>query len=82
VRLIVYFERKDNGSVARHLPEYVTTGRDGRFRVDGVASGLLYQVLEAGKPPRGSIAILATHLAVKTGHTRDLGDVKAKPFPE
>jgi hypothetical protein len=82
VPLAVYFARKDDGSVALHLPERVTTDQDGRFRIEGVAPGLVYQILEAGKQPNDTIAVVATRLSVKAGETKDLGDVKAKPFRE
>ncbi len=78
----IYLELKYDGGVAGHFPERVTTDRDGRFRVEGLAAGLRYQIIELGKPPKGEVAVVATRLSVKAGESKDLGDVKAKPFRE
>ncbi len=80
VRFLVFFEKKDDGSVARHFPERVTTDREGRFRVEGLAAGLRYQIIEAGKSANESAAVVATGISVRAGESKDLGDVKARPF--
>ncbi len=82
VRFRIYLELKYDGGAAGHFPERVTTDRDGRFRVEGLAAGLRYQIIEIGKPPKVEVAVVATRLSVKAGETKDLGDVKAKPFRE
>jgi hypothetical protein len=76
----IYFERKDTGYVARHFPERVKTDQEGRFRVEGLAAGLVYQIIETGKASNDEVAVVATKLSVKAGESKDLGDVKAKPF--
>jgi RNA polymerase sigma factor (sigma-70 family) len=82
VSFLIFFEKKDDGSVARHFPERVKTDREGRFRVEGLAVGLRYQIIEAGKPPNIGVAVVATRLSVRAGESKDLGDVKARPFGE
>jgi RNA polymerase sigma factor (sigma-70 family) len=82
VSCLIFFEKKDDGSVPRYFPERVKTDREGRFRVEGLAAGLRYQIIEAGKPPKDLVAVVAKGLSVRAGETKDLGDVKAKPFGE
>jgi hypothetical protein len=55
------------------LPAHVKTDADGRFRVEGLAPGLLYDldVLVIG----GSAGPVFKKLSIKPGETRDLGDV-------
>ena len=82
VSFLIFFEKKDDGSSARHFPERVKTDRDGRFRVEGLAAGLRYQIIEEGKPPELGVAVVGTRLSVRAGESKDLGDVKARPFGE
>jgi RNA polymerase sigma factor (sigma-70 family) len=78
VELIVFFQKKDDGYLAGHFPERVTTDGEGRFRVENLAPGLVYQINEAGKPPNLTIASVATRLSVKAGELKDLGGVTAR----
>jgi hypothetical protein len=78
VDMLVHFTRKDTDSLAEHLPRRITTDGEGRFRVEGLAPGLSYQINLAGKPPNTTIGNVAVGLSVKSGETRDLGDVKGK----
>jgi RNA polymerase sigma factor (sigma-70 family) len=52
------------------------TDKDGRFRIEGLAPGMQYTlaVVQNGKPT----AQLFTGLTVKSGESRDLGDIQAK----
>jgi RNA polymerase sigma factor (sigma-70 family) len=80
VVLQIHFVRKDSGGVAEHLPPRITTDPQGRFRVDGLAAGLVYQINLAGKPVTRTIGSVAPRVSVKPGETKDLGDVKGKLF--
>jgi protocatechuate 3,4-dioxygenase beta subunit len=53
------------------------TDKDGRFRIEGLASGEKYtlEVVKNGKPT----ARLLTGLTVKSGETRELGNIQVKP---
>jgi hypothetical protein len=82
VSFLIFLERPDDGSNSRYYPERVKADAGGRFRVVGLAGGQRYQIIEAGKPPNDNVAIVVTGLSVKAGETKDLGDVKAKPFQE
>jgi hypothetical protein len=53
------------------------TGKDGRFRVEGVLPGLKVAVY-AGKNTT-YFDPLVTGLTLKPGEVKDLGDVRAKP---
>jgi hypothetical protein len=72
----IYFVRKDNDSTATHLPVQIRTDRAGRFCVEGLAPGVVYQIIAWR---RGTIA---DRLSIQPGETRDLGDVKGKPSQE
>jgi hypothetical protein len=60
-----------------------TTDADGRFRIEGVASGLTYDL--AASPGEGEAAAASVYtregLSVEPGKTRDLGDLKSKEAP-
>jgi protocatechuate 3,4-dioxygenase beta subunit len=67
------------GLTAAALPlPRVTTGPDGRFRLEGLIPGLRYDVFAqtAGEPFR-----LVADLAVSGGACKDLGEPTAKPKP-
>jgi hypothetical protein len=76
--LTIDFELPIGGGLLPHYPE-VKTDAEGRFRIDGLAPGLPYFVL-LGKPPLfvGEV----TRLKIRTGETRDLGEVKYMPLPQ
>jgi protocatechuate 3,4-dioxygenase beta subunit len=82
VNLLIHFVRKDNDYVAEHLPARIKTDREGRFRVEGLAPGVVYQINLAGKPPNITTGSVANRLSVKSGETKDLGDVKGKLFQD
>jgi protocatechuate 3,4-dioxygenase beta subunit len=77
--LRVFYYKRD-GILNEHLPHVVRTDDEGRFRVEGVIPGLLYQVDLAGKPPRSTIGSVKVDLTVEPGEVKDLGDVKARLF--
>jgi hypothetical protein len=79
--LRIYFDRRGT-YLQDHLPDVVRSDDDGRFRVEGVISGLRYQVNVAGKPPNITVASVAVGLVLKPGEVRDLGDVKARKHGE
>ena len=82
VPLRIHFVRKDPGYVADHLLDRITTDPDGRFRVEALAAGLVYQINLAGKPPNTTIGSVAPRVSVKSGEVKDLGDVKGRLFQE
>ena|SRR5437868_2660445 len=82
VPLRIHFVRKENGSVAEHLPHRIATNPEGRFRVEGLAPGVVYQVNLAGVPPNTTIGTVAPRVSIQSGETKDLGDVKGKLFQE
>jgi RNA polymerase sigma factor (sigma-70 family) len=64
------------------------TDEDGRFRVEGLVPGLKYnlalyefdrEVFPAGQKWMG---LAFTDLILQTGETKDLGDLKLRPFPK
>jgi RNA polymerase sigma factor (sigma-70 family) len=74
------FYHKPKGTLYQHLPNLIRTDDQGRFRVEGVIPGLIYQVVVAGKQGR-TIGSVKTGLSPKPGEVKDLGDVKARLFP-
>jgi hypothetical protein len=54
------------------------TGKDGRFRMEGIIPGLKIGLL-AGKNT-AYFDTLVPELTLKPGEVRDVGDVKAKPL--
>jgi RNA polymerase sigma factor (sigma-70 family) len=56
------------------LPEHAKTDADGRFRLEGLAPGLRYELQILGNG--GFYGAVFKELTVKAGETRDLGDVK------
>ncbi len=56
------------------LPEHVKTDADGRFRAEGLAPGLKYNLHILGNG--GFYGAVFKDLTIKAGETRDLGDVK------
>ena len=65
------------------FPRGVRTDKDGKFRVEGLAPDLTYRLaLFRGMyllMPEGEVGKGAT---VKAGETKDLGEVKIKPFDQ
>jgi hypothetical protein len=82
VNLLIHFVRKDNGYVAEHLPHRIKTDAEGRFRVEGLAPGVVYQINLAGKPPNNTIGSVVSRLSIQSGETKDFGDVKGKLFQD
>ena len=56
------------------MPEHVKTDADGRFRLEGLAPGLTYELQILGNG--GFYGAVFKDLTIKAGETRDLGDVK------
>jgi RNA polymerase sigma factor (sigma-70 family) len=82
VDLRIHFVRKDTDYVALHLPEQIKTDPQGRFRIEGLAPGVVYQINLAGKPPNFTIGSVAPRVSIKPGESKHLGDVKGKLFQE
>jgi hypothetical protein len=65
--------------------EFIRTDQEGRFHIDGLAPGFSYEIDVIPPPPKGIAAPYVQHLAsgviVKSGETKDLGDLKMKPVP-
>ena len=55
------------------LPEHVKTDADGRFRLEGLAPGLKYELQVLGNG--GFYGAVFKDLVIKAGETRDLRDV-------
>lgn len=53
------------------------TDAEGRFRVDGFVPGQKYSAIVIGVNPDGEFGSVFENLVLKTGETRDLGDVRA-----
>jgi RNA polymerase sigma factor (sigma-70 family) len=65
----------------RHVPR-VRVGKDGKFRIDGLARGLKYSV-SVVKDPGYALEISGKNLqdfTIKPGETRELGDIQVKPM--
>jgi hypothetical protein len=77
VGLGIYFRRQDVDYLATHLPVEIRTDREGRFRVEGLAPGVAYEIRVFGKPG----TTIARRLSIDSGQTRDLGDVMGKLLP-
>jgi hypothetical protein len=63
--------------------EEVKTGRDGRFRAEGLTPGMEFR-LSASNDNKGFLALAGTpdgmrQLSVRSGETKDLGDLRVKP---
>jgi RNA polymerase sigma factor (sigma-70 family) len=82
VNLLIHFVRKDKGYVAEHLLHRIKTDAEGRFRVEGLAPGVVYQINLSGKPPNTTIGSVVPRLSIQSGETKNLGDVKGKLFEE
>jgi hypothetical protein len=65
--------RLGGGSIS-HQPEHIRTDAEGRFRIEGLAPGLAYQVY-----PQGTAGMRAQKPfdveATKPGEARDMGNV-------
>src|SRR5262249_36549396 len=61
------------------LPDLVQVDKDGRFRVEGLVLGLNYnlQVMKGNFFPKLNVTTIK-NVSVKSGETRDLGDVPVK----
>jgi RNA polymerase sigma factor (sigma-70 family) len=76
--LSIYFNKRGKDSLNAHLLEVVQTDDEGRFRVEGVVPGLIYQVNVAVK--RRTIGSVKVGLTLKPGELKGLGDIKARLF--
>ncbi len=67
--LDLYFQQK-NGSFAHYFPERITTGADGRFRIDALLPNYDFHLRET----KGYF----TFGGLRSGETKDLGDVQTQ----
>jgi RNA polymerase sigma factor (sigma-70 family) len=65
------------------LNRELTTDAGGKFRAEGLAPGLPYEVVvtEEGRKPGAVILSHRLGLSAEPGKSRDLGDLKCKPVP-
>jgi RNA polymerase sigma factor (sigma-70 family) len=80
VALQIYFQRQDEDVLASHRPALVKTGADGRFRLENLVPGLVYQIIEIGKSSGQERGVIATGIKVRSAETKDLHDVRLRPF--
>lgn len=67
-------------SWSKILYQKATTDAEGRFHVEGLVPGLKYFVVE--EPGGTFLKPLARDIAVESGKTKDLGDLKSKQMPD
>jgi hypothetical protein len=60
-----------------HLGRYKTDG-EGKFRIDGIIPGLSYQGLFVPRPDQPYAYSIFDDLTLKSGESKDVGDVKAR----
>jgi RNA polymerase sigma factor (sigma-70 family) len=64
------------------LPGRVSPGKDGKFRLDGLAPGLAYNLgVSKGYYGLETEGPELKGLTIKPGETKDLGDIRVKPMP-
>jgi RNA polymerase sigma factor (sigma-70 family) len=80
--LRICFDKPGAAVLHNHLPEVVHSDDEGRFRVEGIISGLSYRIDVAGKPPRATAGSVKSGLALEPAEHKDVGDVKASLIPE
>jgi hypothetical protein len=68
-----------SGGLTSHFPPEVATDAEGRFRVEGLVAGPTYFLLLGG-PPKFLAEV--KRLRIRSGESRDLGDVKYQPLPQ
>ena len=71
----------DDGAQRGDLPTSgssgpIQTGRDGRFRVEGLVPGVQYGAFAVEMPNRKRLGDIFRDLTVAPGEVKDLGDVK------
>ncbi len=82
VTLLVQARRpRLGGGQIEHQPKSVRTGADGRFRVEGLAPGLPYELIFWAAPGQGTDRKLAIE-PNRPGETRDLGVIAIPSSPE
>ncbi len=65
------------GGQINHMPETIRTGADGRFRLEGLASGLPYELFFWAAPGQGTSQRFAIE-PVRPGEARDLGTISIR----
>jgi len=68
--LELFFQRKDSNSIAHYFPERITTDAVGRFRLDTLLPGYHFQLRDIKGYFRFG--------GLRSGETKDLGDVQTK----
>jgi hypothetical protein len=81
VDVLIHFVRKDKDYLAEHLLGHITTDREGRFRVEGLAPDVVYQI-NLGKYTNKTIGTVAPRVSISSGEVKDLGDVRGRLFQE
>jgi protein involved in polysaccharide export with SLBB domain/protocatechuate 3,4-dioxygenase beta subunit len=74
--------QKDAGGQFHYLDRVNTTGRDGRFRIEGLAPGVKYNLSVWDKPKGKYFDELISAVTVQPGQTKDLGNLTVNPFKE
>jgi RNA polymerase sigma factor (sigma-70 family) len=65
------------------FPSGLRTDKEGKFRIEGIVPGLKYRIaLSKGMYTLRPEGAVGTGVTVKAGETKDLGEVKIKPFDE
>jgi RNA polymerase sigma factor (sigma-70 family) len=74
----LFGDKQDELTIGSHPARSFSTDRDGKFRIEGLVPGLKYTLSVAN----GNMLIgrVFENLTIPSGQTKDLGDVKLKPF--
>jgi beta-lactamase regulating signal transducer with metallopeptidase domain/protocatechuate 3,4-dioxygenase beta subunit len=72
--------KEPNGEV-RRVNESFPTDKDGRFRIEGLAPGMKYNLSGWNRSAGKYFGQLVSDVTVESGQTKDLGDVKIKSPP-
>lgn len=74
-----YLWQRDPGGQFHYLDWHFLTDPNGRFRIEGLAPGITYNLSAWDKPPGTYLANLISAVTVEPGQTKDLGDLTVKP---
>ncbi len=76
--LPTYLWQKEPGGRLRNLERQYLTDQDGRFRIEGLAPEITYNLWATSRTTGKYIGTVASKMAIEAGQTQDLGDVKIK----
>jgi RNA polymerase sigma factor (sigma-70 family) len=79
--LLVEYQAPGGNVISVHLPDVVRSDDEGRFRIQGLIPGLVYRI-SLYHAPRLSLGSALHGLTLKSAHTKNVGDVKARPRRE